>query len=1404
MTSELHSAPNLYNIPDGTSTNVPRTPPHKSHKEINDIVESLSTRYNIPLYRRDGPFSPSQRRRTDGDSCYNIIRILFFSNQAALDKVILDFEGSVFENGTVAGRLQHLTTLLRDQFWLEHERVPSRISVEERLNAAKIPKDSETPSVDAGSTSPGGLSVKVDPPTIYNERKHGNIIRDSTGRFAPQFSALPSSATGQGSPSRQKDLPQIEHKRVKSTDNSIPESLSDGDWSYDTAPEHAVESPTLMAQAQRQMRLGLQESGKARHSISSPFRTRVSSPTKADRKRLSDELSAESFETAPQSAKRNRSKEAMLYSSFTSEASTLRSTNGSFWSQAQDGQITGNTSFVAEPEIELEPSHITTLDQLDDEILSQPMEELHLGEAVVDVIRDADSHIHQLSQSAEAGTRTSEHYLVRDLPKHGLFCEEIPADIAPTNFFARYEVCRVAQHTAVAVPELLAGYDGNFDDYDALWSHLGTIAGSQKLPKRTDSTAWANAKARSPEVILTGSLFFNRKRRNSIFHLRLEPIQNEKSCRFQRAFRTDRFLYLNVPAVRQVPEGLSYLKGQEEALIGRYKQWLASEHEFLGRKWRVLMVETKQSKKIARQPNAKMGQRLILFATDGDDVQHLPNKYDLMNSLAAEKFEAQDLDRLINWFLPIKQNLDQPFCKAYTRLELVKFGIAKTRNLMERRKAWNSTTPLDWSMKLDSTLVMDDGCGAISLGAAQKMWQIMEMTDPLPSAIQARIGSAKGVWYISAPTDTTSSEHRKTWIEIKQSQLKFHPHDDDLVDKTCDRRRLAFEVLKYSKPLTSSTLNLAFIPILQDRGVSIDSIYRQVRDHLDFERENLLQALNGPTSLRRWINARYTLPEDNDRDNGLAWLGGLPFSLREKVIFLLEGGFEPLQNRCLAKATYRLVHTFSWKFIQGSSIPLGLSTNAIGIADPKDVLAPGEIHLAFSQDFHDEKSGQTLSFLNKKDVLVARHPCMRRSDIQKVRAVFKPELSHIRDVVIFSRKGQIPLAHKLQGGDYDGDTFWICWEPLLTQEFQNAPAPTNVPSPQSYRIRVDKTPLRAILNEADPEPLREFLKQSFHFRSQPDLLGVVTNDHQSLSYAENTIDSPGLTCYADMHDYLIDSAKNGYSYSFQDYRRFKADCKDIRIKSLPEPAYRKVTKAKMDTTTIRRGQSLIDPSIKHNPQHIVDKLVFQTIAPHIEETLRQVDARFADSPTSDPELTSLYEEYRSYAEDDSRLGDDSLRNELDDLVRRLVDLKNEFNSARDRKFDMDNIEQFEEHIQRFHNIYQNNIIPTTPSHLSRDMRRTLCRRKGPHEPTEWDLLKASALHAVCHKSYSFVFQTAGKELVELKSAASSSGRRNLVHSQWEMMKPRKAKKLETAAAIRDDDDDAKSEGMVENIADDME
>jgi hypothetical protein len=97
------------------------------------------------------------------------------------------------------------------------------------------------------------------------------------------------------------------------------------------------------------------------------------------------------------------------------------------------------------------------------------------------------------------------------------------------------------------------------------------------------------------------------------------------------------------------------------------------------------------------------------------------------------------------------------------------------------------------------------------------------------------------------------------------------------------------------------------------------------------------------------------------------------------------------------------------------NIGIGKSTYAFMIADPLAVLEENQIHLGFSSNFRDPKDDWEQVLLHETDVLVARLPALLSSDIQKVRAVFKPELQVYRDVVVFSSKGTCPLADKLSG-----------------------------------------------------------------------------------------------------------------------------------------------------------------------------------------------------------------------------------------------------------------------------------------------------------------------------------------------------------------------------------------------------
>lgn len=65
-------------------------------------------------------------------------------------------------------------------------------------------------------------------------------------------------------------------------------------------------------------------------------------------------------------------------------------------------------------------------------------------------------------------------------------------------------------------------------------------------------------------------------------------------------------------------------------------------------------------------------------------------------------------------------------------------------------------------------------------------------------------------------------------------------------------------------------------------------------------------------------------------------------------------------------------------------IRVGQSASAFVITDPLGVLEENKIHVGFSGSFIDEASGFEETFLDGREVLVARNPALLPSDIQKV------------------------------------------------------------------------------------------------------------------------------------------------------------------------------------------------------------------------------------------------------------------------------------------------------------------------------------------------------------------------------------------------------------------------------------
>ncbi|KAI2604768.1 RNA dependent RNA polymerase-domain-containing protein [Hypoxylon fragiforme] len=80
--------------------------------------------------------------------------------------------------------------------------------------------------------------------------------------------------------------------------------------------------------------------------------------------------------------------------------------------------------------------------------------------------------------------------------------------------------------------------------------------------------------------------------------------------------------------------------------------------------------------------------------------------------------------------------------------------------------------------------------------------------------------------------------------------------------------------------------------------------------------------------------------------------------------------------------------------------------------------------------------------------MLGRNPSLHPGDIRVVEAVDVPALRHLRDVVVFSTKGDRDIPSMCSGGDLDGDDYFVIWDPeLIPDEWNHTPMPQETLKP---------------------------------------------------------------------------------------------------------------------------------------------------------------------------------------------------------------------------------------------------------------------------------------------------------------------------------------------------------------------
>ena len=618
---------------------------------------------------------------------------------------------------------------------------------------------------------------------------------------------------------------------------------------------------------------------------------------------------------------------------------------------------------------------------------------------------------------------------------------------------------------------------------------------------------------------------------------------------------------------------------------------------------------------------------------------------------------------------------------------------------------------------------MTDGAGRMSLALAYKIVSIMGLSH-LPSAFQGRIGEAKGLWIVD-PTTASSPEE---WLEVYKSQRKWDRSGtiDDLSSGSwADPAHRTFEVNKYSGALKPADLNKQLLPILVDRAKKsgekmTQAISRILEDSLLDEIESQRVAMRNPQAFKKWIRDYNSGLTERVKHGVLQYKASLPVQLEEKLNIFLEAGFDPMKLAFLQEESQQLYIRKCDDLKARLNITVPRSTYAFMVPDFWGVLEENEVYLHFSETFVDELSPKSGLPLTDIDVLVARLPAHFVSDIQKVKAVFKPELMGLKDVIIFPTKGNPSLADKLSGGDYDGDIAWVCWEPTMVEPFENAAVPSMPNLVEEGFIEKDSITYEELV-KGEADPTAKFLKYCFEFNVQQSMLGICTSFKEDLLYAQKKIDSREARYLSTLLSNLVDQEKQGYIFTDEHWARFKREI--VKGRAM-RPAYK---------------SNELDPK----STHIIDRLMIKT-----ESTVSKARAEFWKNMPKpgywDPELVAL----RNWAYNEA-VSDPEWLSILKKLDKDIEEVKGVWKSYIGREQNEETLFNFTSIVTECYELFKA-IQPAADSPLT----RCLLSSWDPNsELSLWALLRASVTFASYRRNYvsNFVWWMAGTQLCHLKA-----------------------------------------------------
>jgi hypothetical protein len=527
-------------------------------------------------------------------------------------------------------------------------------------------------------------------------------------------------------------------------------------------------------------------------------------------------------------------------------------------------------------------------------------------------------------------------------------------------------------------------------------------------------------------------------------------------------------------------------------------------------------------------------------------------------------------------------------------------------------------------------------------------------------------------------------------------------------------------------------------------------------------------------------------------------LGAFPKNEKDRVNRLLDSGFEPRSSPMIIESMAKILNEYMTRYVEKMWIRIPHSTTVFCTADPLGILEENEVFLGFSRPIQHPITGMEEFCLDGIDVLVGRNPAYLASDIQVRRAVYKHELRHFKNVIIFSTKGTASTASMLSGGDYDGDTVTTIWDPAIVQSFQPLPVPRLPDEKQCGMIQKSRK-LQTVFScfRSPDKALNDFMSGCILFNTCSSFMGMCSAEHEKLVYSlslnnrARKLSHAGPIKLAALAGYLVDSNKQGWLLDEKSWHAFRREASGKR--QLPEPGFKS-----NNSTFSLQGKTR---------SNIIDSLKFDIAGREKLRVLEEFTREFPTRGTYDSTLSDLWRSWEGIArQEKSRASSNlvtqsfgafnDLKANADKPSRTLADLlldgehslKNQVKAVEEAwtALSQDDRQDFSTKISTIFDQFRSISPHETGAEV---LRFPDCGRSQPF--SDWSLLRASCLYFHLYsrgRHRPWVWLVAGEELccLKAKQAPSVTVRRDMY--ELTRVDPKAVKRKLDGSQTRYDDD----------------